>query len=505
MFSLPSISRLQQCKVVVCTCSGAALLPRNATVQFTHVLIDEAGQALLPEALIPLSFLVQPGTTEGSADADSSTATTSVATATTAVQTSEQLKAYGAVICGDPKQLGPVVRSPQAASAGLATSLLETFINIHTQTAALFMQSGQVAATSMLVRNYRSHETLLQLPSKMFYGSALLAAADPGVVAPPQWSELSTEEGESGNDNDGEDDISATATATKEQQPVQKPPLHASLLCYGVRGQQLRESDAPSYFNPIEASTVVELIQGLINSTTAGVAPSDIGIMATYRKQVQKIRLLLRSVGLGSIRVGTLDDYQGQEERIIFISTVLSKLESLPPVLARGTGYTNSTNDSSTTLSSSAAIWGNPKRFNVAVTRAKALLVVVGHPSVLAADACWRELLRYAVSQGVYRGAGAAAMKKRYGLYSADGVFGYGGGEGGGNDGDGDEEEYEIVDGVSNDEDNDEEEDLQGAIDQLAELALLGAGDMDRLYPDHDDLDQAYEAYAEEMQWRVLL
>ena len=38
--------------------------------------------------------------------------------------------------------------------------------------------------------------------------------------------------------------------------------------------------------------------------------------------QAQKIRQLLRDRGLGSVRVGTVDDYQGQEERIIFISTV---------------------------------------------------------------------------------------------------------------------------------------------------------------------------------------
>ena len=40
--------------------------------------------------------------------------------------------------------------------------------------------------------------------------------------------------------------------------------------------------------------------------------------------QVQKIRELLRNRGLSKVRVGTVDDYQGQEERIIFISTVPS-------------------------------------------------------------------------------------------------------------------------------------------------------------------------------------
>lgn len=87
--------------------------------------------------------------------------------------------------------------------------------------------------------------------------------------------------------------------------------------------------------------------------------------------QVQKIRLLLRGRGLGSIRVGTVDDLQGQEERIIFISTVLSKPETLPPLLGG--------KDADIHL----GFWRNPKRFNVAVTRAKALLVVLGHPMVL--------------------------------------------------------------------------------------------------------------------------
>ena len=90
--------------------------------------------------------------------------------------------------------------------------------------------------------------------------------------------------------------------------------------------------------------------------------------------QVQKIRLLLRSKGLGSVRVGTVDDLQGQEERIIFISTVLSRPETLPA----------STGGADLHL----GFWKNPRRFNVAVTRAKALLVVLGHPLVLLEASC---------------------------------------------------------------------------------------------------------------------
>jgi len=39
--------------------------------------------------------------------------------------------------------------------------------------------------------------------------------------------------------------------------------------------------------------------------------------------------MLLREKGLGSVRVGTVDDYQGQEEKIIFLSTVLSRYAGL--------------------------------------------------------------------------------------------------------------------------------------------------------------------------------
>ena len=46
----------------------------------------------------------------------------------------------------------------------------------------------------------------------------------------------------------------------------------------------------------------------------------------------------------------------------------------------------------------------SPQRFNVAITRAKALLVIIGDPNALWEDASWRELLQYAVDHNSYRG-----------------------------------------------------------------------------------------------------
>lgn len=55
----------------------------------------------------------------------------------------------------------------------------------------------------------------------------------------------------------------------------------------------------------------------------------------------------------------------------MFISTVLSQPETLPPLAG------------SRDTDQHVGFWRNQRRFNVAITRAKALLVVLGHPSVL--------------------------------------------------------------------------------------------------------------------------
>ena len=51
---------------------------------------------------------------------------------------------------------------------------------------------------------------------------------------------------------------------------------------------QMRDGEAPSYYNPVEASTLVRLLQGLLSYNTGsgqGVTVQDIGVIATYRNQ----------------------------------------------------------------------------------------------------------------------------------------------------------------------------------------------------------------------------
>lgn len=204
--------------------------------------------------------------------------------------------------------------------------------------------------------------------------------------------------------------------------------------------------------------------------------------------QVVKIRLLLRERGLYDVRVGTVDDYQGQEERIVFISTVLSRPESLPQS-ATAAGRAAAGKEDSGRDDPHLGFWQNPKRFNVAITRAKALLVVVGHPAVLMQDANWRQLVRYCAARGAYRGAGYEAMQRvmRQPSHPAEDLplgkldWGESAGAGG----------------------SEEPDDLAAVVGQIAEMALLGAGDADMVYP--ETLDEYYASMFDEMTFRVAL
>jgi superfamily I DNA and/or RNA helicase len=83
------------------------------------------------------------------------------------------------------------------------------------------------------------------------------------------------------------------------------------------------------------------------------------------------VRKLFRGANLRDVKVGTVDDYQGQEGKVIFLSTTVS----------RRYGFSDFSGD----LAALSFI-GNPQRFNVALSRAQLMLIIVGDPWVLNMD-----------------------------------------------------------------------------------------------------------------------
>uniref|UniRef100_A0A8C3NJH1 RNA helicase n=1 Tax=Geospiza parvula TaxID=87175 RepID=A0A8C3NJH1_GEOPR len=316
-------------RIVITTCSSAGLFYQTDTRlgHFTHVILDEAGQASEPESLIPIGLI---------SEADGQI-----------------------ILVGDPKQLGPVIKSKLAQSFGLSMSLLErlSLRELYLRDEDAFGACGAYnpLLITKLTKNYRSHSALLALPSKLFYHKELEVCADTSVV---------------------------TSFLNWEKLPRKGFPL----IFHGIRGSETREGRSPSLFNPAEAVQVMMYCCQLARSEYSAVPVTDIGVIAPYRKQVEKIRFLLRNIDLEDIKVGTVEEFQGQEYMVIILSTVRSQKVVI--------------DDEKHSL----GFLCNPKRFNVAITRAKALLIVVGNPHVLVKDPCFCALLEYSLINRVYIG-----------------------------------------------------------------------------------------------------
>eukprot|EP00069_Balaena_mysticetus_P000571 bmy_14630T0 len=263
------------------------------------------------------------------------------------------------VLAGDPMQLGPVIKSRLAMAYGLHVSMLERLMSrpayLRDEDAFGACGAYNPLLVTKLVKNYRSHSALLALPSRLFYHRELEVCADPGVV---------------------------TSLLGWEKLLRKGFPL----IFHGVRGDEAREGRSPSWFNPAEAVQVMRYCCLLARSISSQVSAGDMGVITPYRKQVEKIKILLRNVDLMDIKVGSVEEFQGQEYLVIIISTVRSN-EDIFEDDRYFLGFLS-----------------NSKRFNVAITRPKALLIVVGNPHVLVRDPCFGALLEYSITNGVYTG-----------------------------------------------------------------------------------------------------
>ena len=110
-----------------------------------------------------------------------------------------------------------------------------------------------------------------------------------------------------------------------------------------------------------EAKVVAEIVQHMVRNSN--VLTQSIGVMAAFRAQVVLIRRLLREIDLGSINVGTVEDYQAVERQVIVLSLSRSSEAFLSYDVERRAG-----------------LFRQNKRINVALTRAENLLIVVGNP-----------------------------------------------------------------------------------------------------------------------------
>ncbi|KAK3190088.1 hypothetical protein Dsin_029649 [Dipteronia sinensis] len=317
IFKCPPLGALSRYRVIISTYMSASLLYAEGLDcgHFTHIFLDEAGQASEPESMVPIACHCQRDTV--------------------------------VVLAGDPMQLGPVIHSRDAESYGLGKSYLERLYEFEPY------YNGNENYVTRLVRNYRSDPQILYLPSKLFYEEELIACKD---------------------------DLSSFVTSL-DFLPNKEFPV----IFFGLQGCDEREGSNPSWFNRFEVSKVVDVINRLIEN--GNLNEEDIGVITPYRQQVLKLKNALENFDMPDIKVGSVEQFQGQERKVIIVSTVRSTIKHNDFDRKHCLGFLS-----------------NPRRFNVAVTRAISLLIVIGNPHIVSKDPYWHKLLWYCSDNNSYQG-----------------------------------------------------------------------------------------------------
>uniref|UniRef100_A0A674K4E4 RNA helicase n=1 Tax=Terrapene triunguis TaxID=2587831 RepID=A0A674K4E4_9SAUR len=343
----PSKEKLQHYRVIITTLvtAGRLVTAQFPDGHFSHVFIDECGHAVEPECLVAIAGIL------------------------TTMDRETNTNGGQLVLAGDPKQLGPILRSPLAIEHGLEVSLLERLMK-HNSLYQKGAESYDPQFVTKLLRNYRCHirPAGTDIPNQEFYDGELQECADRLI---------------------------SYSYCTWEELPTQGFPI----IFHGVSGEDQREGNSPSFFNTLEVEALVTYLKKLLQSQgkrgRSRISPKEIGIISPYRKQVEKIRQaitkkdgdLMKLPDIKELKVGSVEEFQGQERRVLLISTVRSCTEYLSMDEDFKLGFLK-----------------NPKRFNVAITRAKALLIIVGNPTVLSKDPHWNTFLRYCTAKGGYTG-----------------------------------------------------------------------------------------------------
>ena len=154
--------------------------------------------------------------------------------------------------------------------------------------------------------------------------------------------------------------------------PLTQSPLEF-LDTAGAGFDEELEPDGESRLNRQEAELVRRKVQELME---AGVAAGDVAVVAPYAAQVRLLRERLATAGL---EIDSVDGFQGREKEAVVISLVRSNPKG------------------------EIGFLGDLRRMNVAMTRAKRKLIVVGDSATLARDPFYRRMIEYFEGRGAYR------------------------------------------------------------------------------------------------------
>jgi superfamily I DNA and/or RNA helicase len=153
------------------------------------------------------------------------------------------------------------------------------------------------------------------------------------------------------------------------------------LEVWDTAGRGLEEETPPgsdSKVNPGEADFCAAEVERLV---AAGVAPADVAVIAPYDAQVQRLRQLLSARLEEGLEVDTVDGFQGREKEAVVVSLTRSSEAGELGFLA------------------------DVRRMNVAITRARKKLVVVGDGATVTRHPFYDGFFRHAQAVGAWGSA----------------------------------------------------------------------------------------------------
>lgn len=240
------------------------------------------------------------------------------------------------VLAGDHCQLPPTIKSNAARYGGLDKTLMETLAETHPE------------AVRLLTVQYRMNEALMRFSSEWFYEGKLQAAPEVshrGIMAdmdePLVWVDTA------GEDNEGQEDF------------------HEQFI--GASYGRINKAEAR-----LTLATLIDYAERIGRQRLLE-ERIDIGIISPYKAQVQYLRALLKKNSYlrplrKSITINTVDAFQGQERDVILVSLVRANE-------AGEIGFLN-----------------DLRRMNVAITRARMKLIILGASTTLCRHKFYKKL-----------------------------------------------------------------------------------------------------------------
>ena len=272
-------------------------------------------------------------------------------------------RASRVILAGDHCQLPPTVKSIAALRAGLGKTLMER------------IAENKPEVVTLLKIQYRMNEEIMRFSSDWFYGGQVESAPQIKYRSildfdhPITWIDTSNEENQITIEGDDAPEDSAS-TSSSVSAANQNPDLNFKEQFVGESYGRINKAEAE-----LTLLTLAEYFTKIGKQRVLGDS-IDVGIISPYRAQVQYLKKLIKKYEFFKpyrrlISVNTVDGFQGQERDVILISLVRSNDEGQIGFLK------------------------DLRRMNVAMTRARMKLIILGNKDTMTQHPFYKKLWEY--------------------------------------------------------------------------------------------------------------